>query len=157
MLNETTLTLMGAQTPRTVIYKSESHKLHQAFNPKVTDGTSSTIFKGQPVKIENDGTISPFSGTGIYIGMAVTDTQYPAYGAQRDYPIEVTVAVTGHMIVNMVASAAVVPGYVNPTGTVVNNRFTQIANTASSGTTASNFIALNAASAAGDIVQVLCL
>lgn len=28
------LTLFGERTPRAVIYKSESHKLHQAFNVK---------------------------------------------------------------------------------------------------------------------------
>lgn len=28
------MTLFGEKTPRAVIYKSESHKLHQAFNVK---------------------------------------------------------------------------------------------------------------------------
>lgn len=151
MLPESNITIMGAKTPRTVIYKSESHKLHQAFNVKANE----TIYKGQPVKLGTDGTISKYTGTGIYLGIAVTDSTYPAYGAQRDFPVEVTVAVSGHMIINTVAFAAITPGYVNPTGTVVNNRFTQVANTPDSAD--SNFIALNAATEAGDLVQVLCL
>lgn len=44
---------VGSRTPQAVIYKSESHKLHQAFPVKSGD----TIVQGQPVKLNNDGTI----------------------------------------------------------------------------------------------------
>ena len=149
-LPESNLTLRGGKTPRTVIYKSESHKLHQAFNVKA----EATIYMGQPVALHTDGTIYPYAGTGIYIGVAVTDSINPAYGAQRDFPIEVTVAVSGHMIVNMSASAALSAGYVAPSGSVVSTRFPAVA--AAAANTETHFIALNAASAAGDLVQVLC-
>lgn len=36
---------VGSRTPQAVIYKSESHKLHQAFPVKKGD----TIVQGQPV------------------------------------------------------------------------------------------------------------
>ena len=39
------LTLFGERTPRAVIYKSESHKLHQAFNVKAGE----KIVQGMPV------------------------------------------------------------------------------------------------------------
>ena len=49
---------VGGRTPQAVIYKSESHKLHQAFPVKSGD----TIVQGQPVKLNDDGTISPYTG-----------------------------------------------------------------------------------------------
>ena len=49
---------VGSRTPQAVIYKSESHKLHQAFPVKKDD----IIVQGQPVKLNNDGTISPYTG-----------------------------------------------------------------------------------------------
>ena len=146
-ITETPLTLAGRQTPRAQIYKSESQKLHQAFAVKKGD----TIVKGQPVKLETDGTISPYAGTGIYLGIAVTDSTYPAYGAQRNYPVEVTVMVTGMAIVNWVASAALNPGYVTPSANLLNNRFVKAATSGSE----TNFIALNAADDANDVIQVL--
>lgn len=150
-LQESPLTLVGQQTPRAVIYKYESHKLHQAFNVKEGE----TIVKGQAVALHTDGTIYPYAGSGIYLGIAVTDSINPAYGAQRGYPIEVTVMVEGFAIVNWCASAALSAAYVNPTGNLVNSRFPIASATASSGTTASNFIALTPASAANDVIQVL--
>lgn len=154
-ITETPLTLVGNKTKRVAVYKHESHKLHQAFNVKVTDGTPATIIKGMPVKLESDGTISPYAGSGIYLGIAITDSINPAYGAQRGFPIEVTVAMEGFMIVNAASSAAITPAYVEPTGNLLDNHFVKYANTSSSGTTASNFIALQAATDAGEIIQVL--
>lgn len=148
-LTETPLTLVGNATPRAVIYKHESHKLHQAFSVK----SGETIVKGQPVALETDGTISAYSGTGLYLGIAVTDSIYPAYAAQRNFPIEVTVMVEGFAIVNWCASAALSAGYVTPSSTLVNNRFVSAAAAAQNTTT--NFIALNAADEANDIIQVL--
>lgn len=152
---ETPLTLFGEKTPRAIIYKHESHKLHQAFPVKVTDSTAETILQGQPVKLNTDGTISKYTGASgeIYLGIAVTDSPTPAYAAQRNYPIEVTVMVQGFCICNWVATAAITPGYVTVNGTYLNNYFPKCTQAGSNVVT--NFIALNSASAANDVVQVL--
>ena len=70
---------VGGRTPQAVIYKSESHKLHQAF--PVKDGD--TIVQGQPVKLNTDGTISPYTGDEgeVYLGIAVNYSKYHAYPA----------------------------------------------------------------------------
>ena len=142
--NPQEMAIVGVKTPQAVIYKSESHKLHQAFVVKEGD----TIIQGQPVMLNNDGTISPYIGTGIYLGIAITDSVYPAYPGN-----EVTVMVEGFAVVYGVASAALTAGYVNPAAPDQDSLYVKYANTASSA--ASNFIALNAADAAGDLVQVL--
>lgn len=146
-MTETPMTLVGQKTPRAVIYKSESHKLHQAFCVKA----DTKIVKGQPVKLETDGTISPYTGTGIYLGIAVTDNINPAYKAQRNFPVEVTVMVEGFAIVNWVAAAESTPaGYVTPGADLLNDRYVK-------GTTSSSetkFIALNAGDA-NEVIQVL--
>lgn len=154
MLNETPLTIQGQKTPKVQIYKSESHKLHQAFAVKLTEaGTPEVIVKGQPTKLNTDGTISAYTGTGVYLGIAVTDSINPAYGAQRNYPVEVTVMVRGFAVVNMVAAAAQNAGYVTPTSTLLNNRFVTAG--ASSGGAVTNFIAITPATAANDVIQVI--
>ena len=146
-MTETPMTLVGQKTPRAVIYKSESHKLHQAFCVKA----DTKIVKGQPVKLETDGTISPYTGTGIYLGIAVTDNINPAYHAQRNFPVEVTVLVEGFAIVNWVAAADSTPaGYVTPGAALLNDRYVK-------GTTSSSetkFIALNAGDT-NEVIQVL--
>ena len=146
-MTETPMTLVGQKTPRAVIYKSESHKLHQAFCVKA----ATKIVKGQPVKLETDGTISPYTGTGIYLGIAVTDNINPAYHAQRNFPVEVTVMVEGFAIVNWVAAADSTPaGYVTPGAALLNDRYVK-------GTTSSSetkFIALNAGDT-DEVIQVL--
>lgn len=146
-MENSNLTLVGQKTPKTVIYKSESHKLHQAF--PVASGV--TIVKGQPVALEADGSVSPYKGTGIYLGIAVTDSVNPAYQAQRGFPVEVTVMVEGFAIVNGVAKATMEAGYVITDGTLLNNRFTNY----SASKTETNFIALNSAEEANDLIQVL--
>lgn len=148
-LSETPMTLVGQQTPRAVIYKSESHKLHQAFCVK----SGSKIVKGQPVALEADGTISPYTAAEgqIYLGIAVTDNVNPAYGAQRNFPVEVTVMVEGFAIVNWVAAAASTPaGYLTPGATLLNDRYVK----GTKSTTATNFIALNAGDE-NEVIQVL--
>ena len=146
-MTETPMTLVGQKTPRAVIYKSESHKLHQAFCVKA----DTKIVKGQPVKLETDGTISPYTGTGIYLGIAVTDNVNPAYQAQRNFPVEVTVMVEGFAIVNWVAAADSTPaGYVTPGAALLNDRY--VKGTTSS--TETKFIALNAGDA-NEVIQVL--
>ena len=146
-MTETPMTLVGQKTPRAVIYKSESHKLHQAFCVKA----DTKIVKGQPVKLETDGTISPYTGTGIYLGIAVTDNINPAYHAQRNFPVEVTVMVEGFAIVNWVAAADSTPaGYVTPGAALLNDRYVK-------GTTSSSetkCIARNAGDT-NEVIQVL--
>lgn len=146
-MTETPLTLVGQKTPRAVIYKSESHKLHQAFCVK----SATKIVKGQPVKLEADGTISPYTGTGVYLGIAVTDNVNPAYQAQRNFPVEVTVMVEGFAIVNWVAAADSTPaGYLTPGSTLLNDRYVK----GTKSETETKFIALNAGDE-NEVIQVL--
>lgn len=143
MQNGGKLTLYGQKTPKVVIYKHESHKLHQAFN--VADGV--TIVHGMPVALDSTGKLIAYTGaTGqVYLGVAVTDSTTPAYAAQYNYPVEVTVAVEGYMICYWAATAAITPGYVKPAGTLFNNRYPNCSNTTSGAE--SQFIALAPASA----------
>lgn len=145
------MTLFGEKTPRAVIYKSESHKLHQAFC--VAEGKK--IHQGMPVALDAYGNIEPFipGGTGsqVYLGIAVTDNINPAYQAQRNYPVEVTVAVEAYMVLNWVAKEAMDCGYVNPTETLLIDRFV----TAEASTDETKFISIVPADEANDIIQVL--
>ena len=160
------LTLYGQKTPRVSIYKHESHKLHQAFNVK----EGATIVQGMPVALTKEGdgnlpVIEPYTGTGVYLGIAVTDSVTPAYAGQRAYPMEVTVAVEGFAICHYAAAAAIVPGWVKPNltsgaVTVMDNRYTAVEQSESSGSPVeSKFIALAPASApasgAYELVPVL--
>ena len=148
------LTIMGEETPRVVIYKHESHKLHQAFSVKLDSGKPVKIAKGQPVAILHDGTIKPYTGvnTEIYLGIAVTDSINPAYEGQRNFPVEVTVAVQGFAICNYISAAANLGcGYVVPDGNLVHDRFTQV----KTATDTTNFIAISGADNANEIVQVI--
>lgn len=142
------MTLFGEKTPRAVIYKSESHKLHQAFNVK--DGE--TILQGMPVALDENGFIYPCTdvATQVYLGVAVTDNVNPAYQAQNKFPVEVTVAMEGYMICNWVSNGTIEAGYVTPSGDVLNDRFVK-ANQAIS----TPFIALTPADEANEVIQVL--
>lgn len=143
------MTLFGEKTPRAVIYKSESHKLHQAFCVK--DGE--TILQGMPVALGEGGLIEPYTeSTQVYIGVAVTDNVNPAYQAQNKFPVEVTVAVEGYMICNWVSNAAdLKAGYVVPSGDLLNGRFVK----ANQSTGATPFIAITPADEANEVIQVL--
>lgn len=144
------MTLFGEKTPRAVIYKSESHKLHQAFNVKKGE----TIVQGMPVAIDETGLIFPFkdADTEVYLGVAVTDNINPAYRAQHNFPVEVTVAMEGYMICNWVSKAAdLKAGYVVPSGDLLNDRFVK----ANQSTDATPFIALTPADEANELIQVL--
>lgn len=145
------MTLFGERTPRAVIYKSESHKLHQAFNVKA----DTKIVQGMAVALGTDGLIEPFipggAGSQVYLGIAVTDNVNPAYQPQRNFPVEVTVAVQGYMILNWVAEEALDCGYINPTAKLLHDRFT----IAEAATDESQFIAITPAGGANDVIQVL--
>nr|UVX40818.1 MAG: protein of unknown function DUF2190 [Bacteriophage sp.] len=142
------LTLFGERTPRAVIYKSESHKLHQAFNVKAGE----KIVQGMPVALNEDGLIYPCTdpSTQVYLGVAVTDNVNPAYRPQRNFPVEVTVAVEGYMICNWVSNGTIEAGYVTPDGELLSDRFVK----ANQGIS-TPFIALNPAEEVNEVIQVL--
>lgn len=154
------MNIIGNKTPRSAVYKSESHKLHHAFNVK----SSKTIRKGQMVVIEEDGTIAPFesdSKLDKVIGVAVTDSINPAYAETKQHgPIEVTVSLIGHAIVWGAAGEASLPaGPVKPNGQLDSTnqyaKYTKV--TVDDTTYAGNIRAINLTQATsdGDPIQVL--
>lgn len=153
-------TKFGGTTPRVVIYKSESHKLHQAFPVKA----SVKIYAGNPVAITADGTIELLTAANEanYLGIAVTDNNNPAYKESANAgPVEVTVAVQGFMIINAISEAALDAGPVEiGTGMDATNHFTKFKTftqaVAASATRPVNFISLTKASAKDELIQVLC-
>lgn len=153
-------TKFGGTTPRVVIYKSESHKLHQAFPVKA----SVKIYAGNPVAITTDGTIELLTtdNEANYLGIAVTDNINPAYKESANAgPVEVTVAVQGFMIINAISEAALNAGPVEiGTGMDATNHFTKFKTFTQAGaddaTRPVNFISLTKASAKDELIQVLC-
>lgn len=147
---------VGYNTPRAAIFKSESHKLHQAF--PVKEGES--VIQGQPVVLNTDGTIQGFKSTDAVkniIGWAATDSINPAYKESKQHgPIEVTVMVRGYAIIWGVSKAALTTGPVKPTGaTDSDNTYAEYE--ADSATAAPIAYNLTPASAAGDLVQILVI
>lgn len=153
-------TKFGGTTPRVVIYKSESHKLHQAFPVKA----SVRIYAGNPVAITPDGTIELLTkdNEANYLGIAVTDNINPAYKESANAgPVEVTVAVQGFMIINAISEADLNAGPVEiGTGMDATNHFTKFKTftpaDAAAATRPVNFISLTKASAKDELIQVLC-
>lgn len=151
-------TKFGGTTPRVVIYKSESHKLHQAFPVKAPV----KIYAGNPVAITADGTIELLTkdNEANYLGIAVTDNNNPAYKESANAgPVEVTVAVQGFMIINAISEAALNAGPVEiGTGMDATNHFTRFKTftQADAATRPVNFISLTKASAKDELIQVLC-
>lgn len=157
-------TKFGGTTPRVAIYKSESHKLHQAFPVK----TSARIYAGNPVAITNDGTIELLTkdNKANYLGIAVTDNINPAYkGSANTGFREVTVAVQGFMIINAISETPLAPGPVeistdtdatnpNPNHFTKFKAFTPAP--ADAATCPVNFISLTNVSEKGKPIQVLC-
>lgn len=154
-------TKFGGTTPRVVIYKSESHKLHQAFP---VNG-SIKICAGNPVAITPDGTIELLTkaNEANYLGIAVTDNNNPAYkGSANAGSGEVTVAVQGFMIINAIsAEAKLNAGPVEIADGDATSHFTKFrtptqADAATPATRPVNFISLTKVSAKGELIQVLC-
>lgn len=153
-------TKFGGTTPRVVIYKSESHKLHQAFPVKA----SVKIYAGNPVAITTDGTIELLTkdNEANYLGIAVTDNINPAYKESANAgSVEVTVAVQGFMIINAISEASLNAGPVEiGTGMDATNHFTKFKTftqaDAAPATRPVNFISLTKASAKDELIQVLC-
>lgn len=153
-------TKFGGTTPRVVIYKSESHKLHQAFSVKA----SVKIYAGNPVAITPNGTIELLTkaNEANYLGIAVTDNNNPAYKESANAGlVEVTVAVQGFMIINAISEAALDAGPVEiGAGMDATNHFTKFKTfpqaDAAAATRPVNFISLTKASAKDELIQVLC-
>lgn len=153
-------TKFGGTTPRVAIYKSESHKLHQAFPVKA----SVKIYAGNPVAITADGTIELLTkdNEANYLGIAVTDNNNPAYKESANAgPVEVTVAVQGFMIINAISEADLNAGPVEiGTGMDATNHFTKFKTFTQAGADAAthpvNFISLTKALAKDELIQVLC-
>lgn len=141
---------VGGRTPQAVIYKSESHKLHQAF--PVKDGD--TIVQGQPVKLNNDGTISPYTGGEgeVYLGIAVNYSKYPAYPATVA-GVEVTVMMEGFAIIHGIAKDNITTTYVQTDGTL-DDSGTYLKFLPSGSGAETKFIAINRADI-DDLVQIL--
>lgn len=144
---------VGSKTPQAVIYKSESQKLHQAFLVKKGD----TIVQGQPVKLNADGTISPYTGTAdeAYLGIAVGYSKYPCYppSVSAETP-EITVMVEGFAIIHGVAKEAMATtGFAITDGTLDNSGVYPNFKLQSDGTE-TKFISLNTAEA-GELVRIL--
>lgn len=152
-------TKFGGTTPRVVIYKSESHKLHQAFRVKAPV----KIYAGNPVAITVDGTIELLTkdNEANYLGIAVTDNINSAYKESANAgSVEVTVAVQGFMIINAISETALNAGPVE-IGTVMDDtphHFTKFKTPtqADAATSPVNFISLTKVSAKDELIQVLC-
>ena len=142
---------VGGRTPQAVIYKSESHKLHQAFSVKNGD----TIVQGQPVKLNIDGTISPYTGVEgeVYLGIAVNYSKYPAYPATAA-GVEVTVMMEGFAVIHGIAKNDITTTtYVQTDGTLdASGTYPNFSPSVSGAET--KFIAINMAEV-GDLVQIL--
>ena len=147
---------VGYNIPRAAIFKSESHKLHQAF--PVKEGES--VIQGQPVVLNTDGTIQGFKSTDAVkniIGWAATDSINPAYKESKQHgPIEVTVMVRGYAIIWGVSKNALTTGPVKPTGLKdAENIYAEYE--ADSATAAPIAYNLTPAAEAGDLVQILVI
>ena len=146
---------VGYNTPR-AIFKSESHKLHQAFPVKKGE----SVIQGQPVVLNTDGTIQGFKSTDAVkniIGWAATNSINPAYEESKQHgPLEVTVMVRGYAIIWGVSKAALTTGPVKPTGAKdADNTYAEYE--ADSATAAPIAYNLTPASTAGDLVQILVI
>lgn len=147
---------VGYNTPRAAIFKSESHKLHQAFPVKAGE----SVIQGQPVVLNTDGTIQGFKSTDAVkniIGWAVTDSINPAYKESKQQgSIEVTVMVRGYAIIWGVSKGILTTGPVKPTG-LKDDDNTYAEYEADSTTAAPIAYNLTPASATGDLVQILVI
>lgn len=146
--NLQTMAKVGTPTPKAVIHKSESYKLHQAFPVK----SGQTIIQGQPVALNTDGTIQPYYGTGVFLGIAVTNSEYPAYPA-TGLGVEVTVMVQAYAIVYGLAQAALDAGPVVPVSLSEDSIYVTYKRDEAEGHP--TFISINPATEANELIQIL--
>lgn len=147
---------VGIKTPQTVIYKSESQKLHQAFPVKKEDNVAKLIVPGMPVKLNEDGTIEAYVGEGVYLGMAVTGSEFPCYPEGALGP-EVTVMVEAFALTYGIANAEITKcGAIKPVALVKfeeNEFYTPYA--VDEASTDPKFICITPSASKGDLIQVL--
>lgn len=143
--NLQTMAKVGTPTPKAVIHKSESYKLHQAFPVK----SGQTIIQGQPVALNIDGTIQPYYGTGVFLGIAVTNSEYPATALG----VEVTVMVQAYAIVYGLAQAALDAGPVVPVSLSEDSIYVTYKRDEAEGHP--TFISINPATEANELIQIL--
>lgn len=150
------MTIMGDKTQRAVIQKSESHKLSHSFPVKKGE----KVLQGQMVVLNDDGTIQGFKSSDDIkkvIGVAVTNSDYPAYTASKQYgDIEVTVALRGYAIVfGMNTEASLVSGPVKPDGNTQNGYAKYVVDSEATDVKAINLTPIS--DAANSLIQVLIL
>ena len=149
--------IVGGVTPRSAIYKSESHKLHHAF--PLANGKN--VAQGQPVVLLADGTVKGFeSGDSLekVIGYAATNSINPAYQPSRQHgPIDITVAVSGHAVLYGVSGGAINAGEgIKPNGSLdTTGKYTVYVGAVAPDRVVA--IALNPATEAGEVIQLLFL
>jgi len=79
------------------VYKKEVHKLHNAFMVK----SGEEVYKGQPVKLNTDGTISPLaSGDAPYVCIGYVIDDPKGFNAPVSVADERTVAMKAFAVVN---------------------------------------------------------
>lgn len=151
------MTLMGDKTPKAIIQKSESHKLHHSFPVK----TGKKILQGQMVVLNTDGTIQAFESSDSLknvIGVAITDSVNPAYVESKQHgPVEVTVAMRGYAIVYAAAGAASLnAGPIKPDGNMSSDgRYAKYVSDGDS--TNPIMFNLTPATSDGDLIQILII
>ncbi len=138
------LNTLGSTTKSTFLKEVENHKLHQEFEV----AAATTIYKGQPVKLDATGKIVP-------AGAAETEHTVIGYAIMNGAAGElVTVGMRGYGIVWVESVAAVVPGPVKYTGYNATTEYNQV----DSGTvTQANAIgwALDVAAGADELVRMV--
>lgn len=145
-MSDQQLTKLGNRTPKVVTYKNESHKLCQAF----TVATGEVINEGAPVKLNADGTISAYYGTGVYLGIATSFSSHAPYPHK-----EVTVMVQGYAIVYGISKTALAAGYVVPDSAVASTQYTMYAVSPGETPAPTNFICLNVVDGKDEPIQIL--
>lgn len=160
------LNQFGVKTSPAVIYKHESHKLHQAFDMKVAEPSTGVIFPGVPCSLNTDGSISPLGytgGTDLFIGIAVTDGENPAYGSKFTGSTadpsgwsEVTVMTEAFALIRGKAKAAgISAGYVKPSTSNLSNFSSDIYVEYEASETETHFINITPVDEVGDIMHIL--
>lgn len=158
VINPQALQRVGVPTPQAVIYKSESHKLHQAFPVKKTGEVVAEIVPGQPVKLNSDGTVEAYAGSGIYLGIAVTDSRHPVYPEGALGP-EITVMVEAFAVVYGTvkelpdATTSLPCGYIAPAAKTADEAYVPYA--ASAGGAETKFINITPGADVDELIQVL--
>ena len=138
------LTKLGGKSQTIYLNDVESHKLHLEFEV----GTGSTVKKGSPVVLNNDGTVRPITGT-----TGADNTAIIGYSIHDGKAGElITVGMRAYAVVYAEAAAAQNAGMVFAVNTAPTDAiYTRWATAAAS---TMHGWALDDAAAAGDIIRV---